>query len=385
MTVIRRIIARGLEFIRGSKSRLFIVEMVCMFLAARLFIYTGYVRYSPEREAEAFAVKLLNADYDSIYDDLDLSGDVDAFMNKEAFVNVQQKMRAGNYKDCQVQEQSAGSGFVQKFIIGKAVANMSRGNDYVPVSFTDQEGETYNSGIQMHLQDSKKFFLFHSWKPDLSDYIVSDFNISAPKGASVTIDGVQLSEEYLREEENGSAKYVIPRIFKGYYDVTVTKENMEDLTIHTNTANGYCSVDTMELKPEIMQKAVNQAADDLKSIYDAAFKNKEASSLKGISILPEREEEVKDDYLYLAERIQYDNKLSLVVGEIQPEAYYYYEGGEVYIEVNLNYDYSGLYEIIYWDGEVTNDSYDGNNSATFVYVLDGSKLQLSSISNLSFY
>ena len=91
LTAIKMIINRGWTYIRESNIRLCIVQIVLAFLAARLFIYTGYVRYSPEREAQAFVMKLLNADYDSIYYDLDLSGDVDDFLSKEAFVKAQQR------------------------------------------------------------------------------------------------------------------------------------------------------------------------------------------------------------------------------------------------------------------------------------------------------
>lgn len=140
----------------------------------------------------------------------------------------------------------------------------------------------------------------------------------------------------------------------------------------------------MKLKPEVMQKAVSQAAEDLKKIYKAVFEYKDASALKGISILPESANEVQDCYLYLAERIWAGKKLSLVVGEIQPEASCYNDDGRVTIYVNLNYDYSGLYEETYWD-EVTNQSYNGNNDAEFVYLLDDSKLQLTSFSNLELY
>ncbi len=383
LTAIKMIINRGWTYIRESNIRLCIVQIVLAFLAARLFIYTGYVRYSPEREAQAFVMKLLNADYDSIYDDLDLSGDVDDFLSKEAFVKAQQSMHTQNYIDFQVEEPSTKDGFVQDFFVGKANANRSRGSDYVPINFTDQEGNTSNGGIQMHLNSSKKFFLFQNWKPDLSDYIIKDFMIYVPKGAAVTLGGVNLSADYL-QEENGSAKYVIPQIFKGYYELKVTKENMEDLTMTVNTANGSCSANTMKLKPEVMQKAVSQAAEDLKKIYKAVFEYKDASALKGISILPESANEVQDCYLYLAERIWAGKKLSLVVGEIQPEASCYNDDGRVTIYVNLNYDYSGLYEETYWD-EVTNQSYNGNNDAEFVYLLDDSKLQLTSFSNLELY
>ena len=243
---------------------------------------------------------------------------------------------------------------------------------------TDQEGGTHRNGVQVNLGSSKKLLLFHDWKPDLSDYIVKDFIINVPKGAAVTVDGVNLQAEYLQEGEYGNARYVIPQIFKGYYEVTVSKENMEDLTMLVDTSEGSCSADAMKLKPEAMQEAVTQAADDLKKIYKAAFQNKDESGLQGISILPESEEDVISNYLYLAQQIQSGRKLSLAVGEIQPEASYYNDDGTVYIHINLNYDYSELYEVTHWDGEVTNQSYNGNNTAAFVYLLDGSTLKLNS-------
>ena len=133
-----------------------------------------------------------------------------------------------------------------------------------------------------------------------------------------------------------------------------------------------------------MQKAASQAAEDLKKIYKVVFAYKYGYALKGISRLQETVEEVQDRDLDLAERIRSGKKLSLAVGEIQPEASYYGDDGQVLIYVNLNYDYSGVYEATYWN-EVTNQSYNGNNNAESVYLLDGSKLRLSSFSNLELY
>ncbi len=136
LTALKMIINRGWTYIRESNIRLCIVQIVLAFLAARLFIYTGYVRYSPEREAQAFAVKLLNADYDSIYDALDLS-DVDEFLSKEAFAYAQQSVHTQNYIDFQVQKPSAKDGFVQNFFVGEAYANRNRGSGYISITFTD--------------------------------------------------------------------------------------------------------------------------------------------------------------------------------------------------------------------------------------------------------
>lgn len=385
MTVIKRMITRGLAWIRKSKARLCVVEIVLLFLAARLFIYTGYVRYSPEKAAEAFAVKLLNADYDSIYKKLELSGNEDEFTSKEAFVNVQQAMQTRNFTNCNIEETYSENNFVQKFLKGTAFANKGRENVTIPVCFTDREGETYHTEIRMSLSDSKKLLMFRNWKPDLTDYIVNDFTISVPKGAAVTVGGVNIPAEYLKEETSESAAYVIPQIFRGYYEVTVTKENMEDITTTINTEEGSYRVDTMSLKPEIMQEAVDQAAADLKKIYKAAFEGKDESGLNDISILPECAEEVTGNYLYLAEQIRDGNKLSLAVGEIQPEAYYYHDNGVIYMNVNLNYDYSEVYEVAYWGGEVSNQSYEGNKNAEFTYSLDGTKMQLINFSNLELY
>ncbi len=378
----RKTIDRGLNYIRGSKFRILIVEIILVFLTARLFVYTGYVRYSPEREAEAFAVKILNADYGRIYRELDVSDNKDGFLNKENFIKANQKVPVADFVDCYTKKSFVKSGLIQKFLIGEAVKNKEGVSVNVPVYFKDAQEGVYEENIRMKLRDSKKFFLFHNWKVDLSDYIVNDFEITVLEGASVKINGEKLSSEYLRNKEYGNESYVIPLIFKGNYDIAVSKVGMEDLTMSVNTADGYCSAVSMKIKPEIMQKAVSQAAEDMKKLYTSAFEKNEDAFHK-IDMMSETENEIRNSYLDLLEQIQSSHKINLLVGKIQPDVYYYNENGSIFIEVNFNYDYSGLYEYEYWGGEKTTRDYKGNNSSTFTYLLNDSDLQLSSFSGLT--
>lgn len=372
-----------LEFVRGSKARVMILELVLAFLAARLFIYTGYTRYSAETEAESFFVKYMNADLDGIYDDLEITENEDAFINREAFLKANQGKQAVDYDDHYAEESYDNSKFINRCMVGRAAASRNREDTVMTIHYTGEEGSSGDISFQMERDDSKKFFLFKNWHVSGDNFIVKDFTIQVPEGAAVTVDGVALSKEYFVNSEYGVDSYVIPQIFKGNCEVMVSKEHMEDVTMQVNTAyDGACSVDSMELKPEIMQKAVKQAAADLKKLYKAAFQNIDFGNVEKLSVLSEEEEAINNQYSDLVYEVQYDRKRSLTVGDMYPTASYYTEDGKYYIEVQLDYGYSGIYEYEYWNGEISMENYSGNQSTTLVYCLDDSGLELASIYGL---
>ena len=159
---------------------------------------------------------------------------------------------------------------------------------------------------------------------------------------------------------------------------------MEDIIAKVNTAEGIFRAESMKLKPEILQKAVQQAVRDMKYIYMAAFQNTGYTELTKLNILSENNEEISGYYADLAYEIQERNKLSVVTGDIQPETYYYLdEDGRFRIEVYLNFDYSGIYEYEdYWGEEMVKSDYSGYQTSQFVYCLDDSRLLLSSIRDM---
>ena len=365
-------------------KKILVLEIVLVFLAARLFIYTGYTRYSAQTAAKSFFVKVMNADLDGIYNELDIKDDENEFINKEAFLKSFDAMQAVPFEEYKVQEFYSENNFIQKYFIGSVAASQNFSNGTVTIDYTDEEEEAHSMNLQMNIKDTKKFFIFQNWNASAENYIVRDFTISVPKGALVKVDGKELSKEYLKIGEYGNESYVIPQIIKGIVEIKVSKENMEDIIAKVNTAEGIFRAESMKLKPEILQKAVQQAVRDMKYIYMAAFQNTGYTELTKLNILSENNEEISGYYADLAYEIQERNKLSVVTGDIQPETYYYLdEDGRFRIEVYLNFDYSGIYEYEdYWGEEMVKSDYSGYQTSQFVYCLDDSRLLLSSIRDM---
>lgn len=371
------------ELDKDQLVKIVVIEIALFVLAILAFDGLGKKGYGKERTAENYFVKYMNADLAGIYDEFDL--EESAFVNKETFVNGFQGMQPQDYTEYEVETNETGTleklknnfvGIIAK-LFHSAPDITASGSQQVSIDYTDTTGGKNQMAVRLTEQQGRKFFYFKTWKVDASDFMVQDYTIRIPNGASATLNGTELTEEY----RSTDGVYVIPQIFKGVYELRVTKEDMEDSTIQVNTADGGYYVEKMQLQSEAAQNAIQQAAGDMEKIYTAAFQDKNYLDL-GLTVRPENKEYIQTDYEELRSDVQENNRRKLQVGEIKPYVFYETdEDGNFYITVQLSYDYYVTYEYESWD-EIYQDEYDGSNDAEFKYLKDGSGLQLCEMGGL---
>jgi|GEM_PF-2573018 hypothetical protein len=131
----------------------------------------------------------------------------------------------------------------ERFTVEK-VTDSDNGNKKI-IQFTYyKKGSTEKNSDDMTLvkADGKKFFFFSNWKLDMEgDGVISEWDITVPKGAKLSIEGKEIGSTYLKETfpadnysgiTDGAEKqvYAIKNIFDREYEVKATLEGGVDYT-----------------------------------------------------------------------------------------------------------------------------------------------------------
>lgn len=176
---------------------------------------------------------------------------------------------------------------------------------------------------------NKKFFIFDEWRVTSSDSWCRDLQFQIPVGASMTLNGAEISDA--SETTEGNWKYItIPYLFTGEYQLEVSGEGMESYRKVIDIYEYGCDDNYIELIPseETMQTTADQAGNDIKKILESALAGK---SFKEVQDLFSKESlndgYVKDNYEKLLE-IRGDGrktgivtlKISNIVSSIDGEA-----------------------------------------------------------------
>lgn len=223
--------------------------------------------YTPSKVAEDYFVALMNDDTNKLYDYIDVPDS--EFTSKKIFNEVIDTKENDDLVNYQVvSEEKSADGLSAQ----------------VKISYTLEGRQTPLNEIIYLVKDKKnKMLIFDNWKISQGSSLVEeDYEITTFKGASLKLEGVEVSEKY--KEESDSTRYdtyVIPAIFKGEYDVTVTLEN--GLTTEsTIDVSGYgSSINTLKLSDK-NEKALEEAAKDyVGKLYKAAIEGKNFNDIKG--------------------------------------------------------------------------------------------------------
>lgn len=223
--------------------------------------------YTPSKVAEDYFVALMNDDTNKLYDYIDVPDS--EFTSKKIFNEVIDTKENDDLVNYQVvSEEKSADGLSAQ----------------VKISYTLEGRQTPLNEIIYLVKDKKnKMLIFDNWKISQGSSLVEeDYEITTFKGASLKLEGVEVSEKY--KEERDSTRYdtyVIPAIFKGEYDVTVTLEN--GLTTEsTIDVSGYgSSINTLKLSDK-NEKALEEAAKDyVGKLYKAAIEGKNFNDIKG--------------------------------------------------------------------------------------------------------
>ncbi len=353
----------------GKLRKLILLELVLLCVAAAFTYNYGKKLFSPEKTAELHFLKVVNGDWQGVYNDFDIVES--QFINESNFVQTQK---------------SRGATLINTYKVSDADRDYSTLGASVDISYR-LKGNTENAeySVAMNKQAEKNFGLFDSWKVDPSSYICYDYNITVPTGAKVIFEGEELSSNYITEENNGWTYYNIPQLFYGNYDILVTQDYMEDVKAVVSTYDGGYYVNEMYLKEETKEELIREAGKSFEEIYKAGFSN---ASFDQIASMFSEEHDVREymesDYSNFVYNLGLDDETGLrkvdfnnVTGSASHEVY----DGKNYVYVDINYEYTATYTSYdWWTSDISTNTYSDYGSTQFTYVLENEKWVLASTS-----
>lgn len=353
----------------SKAKKLILLELVMLCLAVVFTYNYGKKIFSPEKTAELHFLKVMNGDWEGVYNDLDLVES--EYITKENFVETQNSM---------------GETLINAYEVGDADYNYGNLGTSVDMSYR-LKGDTNNSNfrVDMNKQAKKNLLLFDSWKVDPSPYICNDYRVTVPAGSKVIFNGQELRSNYITNEDNGWISYNIPQLFHGNYDILVTQDNMEDFKALAYTHDGGYTVDYMSLKEEVKEELIREAGKSLEDIYKSAFSNAPFNQIANMfSEHDDIRAYMEGEYSTFINNLGLNNETGLKKVEfsnVTGSSTHDFYDGKNYVYVTLYYEYTATStRKDWWTSDISINTNSDSSNTEFVYVLENGKWVLSSTS-----
>ena len=275
--------ANSVNKIKGKINKKFIIiASIIVVIGAGLGITYKVLSdlTSPKKVVDEYFKAIEDADLDVLYDYLDLSGDT-TFVSKDVFKELYEDIDPDDYE-----------------IKSYKVTGSKVDGDEATVKVTYRlKGEQEKRKEKVELvKDGSKYLIFANWKVSeginlFSLDIAKKYTITAPKGTKIVFGGVEVTSEYLDEDESTDTQdvYVLPQVFEKstkvvatLYDVfeserTVTPYDKGSMSVYFYSSDIKDDVkdDLEDVCKDFAQEMFNSALagkaySDIESSYDKA-------------------------------------------------------------------------------------------------------------------
>lgn len=354
-----------------SKGKKILIGCILVVVAA---LVAGYMFVSNSLKPDKIALKYFkayaNKDADKLCDVISLNDSefVSKKLIKESFKN-EEKIKLANYSVEKTEKST--NGLSARVTI-----------KYVEDGSSKEKTQT----VKLTKNKNKKYLFFDNWVVDSSELIVEDYNISVPKDAKVSINGVEIKDKYKNDSSSSYYdSYTIPSILKGEYEIVADLTSGIKLSGKSTIKNSYSSFASSSLKLEkkTEESLVKDIKEKVKAIYDAVMDDKSFDDIKD-----KFNDDYADDIEYVYDNIKryvmtdYNKLTEFDITDIKINSYSIYED-KIKFTVQMKYNY----KIEYKSGDDTKDYSKKDKSDIFYvdYKLDKKELELSGISSLVSY
>ena len=354
-----------------SKGKKILIGCILVVVAA---LVAGYMFISNSLKPDKIALKYFkayaNKDADKLCDVISLNDSefVSKKLIKESFKN-EEKIKLANYSVEKTEKST--NGLSARVTI-----------KYVEDGSSKEKTQT----VKLTKNKNKKYLFFDNWVVDSSELIVEDYNISVPKDAKASINGVEIKDKYKNDSSSSYYdSYTIPSILKGEYEIVADLTSGIKLSGKATIKNSYSSFASSSLKLEkkTEESLVKDIKEKVKTIYDAVMSDKSFDDIKD-----KFNEDYADDIEYVYDNIKryvmtdYNKLTEFDITDIKINSYSIYED-KIKFTVQMKYNY----KIEYKSGDDTKDYSKKDKSDIFYvdYKLDKKELELSGISSLVSY
>ena len=270
-------------------QKIVITELILFFVL--VFAGSSYVKklVSPEHIAGAYFEGMTKGNFDFVYEKTQITET--PFLTKEMF-----KKYAEPWDEEQVASYDVQCELEEPLDPDRVVANIVYRNA------DELEERTYY--LILEKQQEKKYFFFDKWEVMADHLMEEECTVCVPKGATVTVGGITLNSsyktidesEYDEEDEGSTVKYELPTMFRGTYDIRITKSGMQDYQgiVESEDDLNIYSLNYEEGVIENLQKQAGKVA----MVYLQALAEKSKFSVMEEFVTTNREiaQEVKESY-----------------------------------------------------------------------------------------
>lgn len=253
-------------------TKLIILLAIVLVAAFGVFYFIASSLSSPERMAEKFFKSVCAQDWDTVYGYCDIPEDT--FTTQEMFVK---SMKAGaenlsNLDVLNVDVKEAPSETMSDKL----------GKNYI-ISYTVAGSESVQTQRVTLLKQKKKSFLFFdSYKVASDDLIATNYRVSVPAGATLTVDDVAVPDTYLDSTSEDTLRdtYVLNYLFANVHTLKVTAPYAEEYTVDfTAYDDGDTTVNGLTMSEDTFQAIGKTAEEYLAAYYNAAIAGEDFSKL----------------------------------------------------------------------------------------------------------
>ena len=346
---------RAKEWPQSTKKALRIVSILIVVII--LFAAIGSAITAPINTVRGYFQAKTNGNWGKAYGYLPLEDHETDFINKNSFIKLHENT---NITSFEVSERSTSS---------FSVSYLSGGN-------TSRQTEN----IVLERKGSSLFF-FDAYHVSARGLIVSDYQISVPKGADVYMDDIKLVPRTGSSNTgfHNSDTFVIPRVFTGQHELRVEHPVCDVFTekvqINESGASSH-SIQSLKLSVSVKTGLANNTEDFYRQIVAAAL---EGNSFESLNLAYTNNRNYTDNIIH-----SYDQLVSMLHRQegrdgyksvnvtrftdnsFQTELHTY--GGTYSCEMYIEFDYVTVsYD---WQGNTTERSDSSDSTIYFTYVYE---------------
>ncbi len=362
----------------SKTSMVLIVEALVLVLVICGMAFLAKKCFTPEQEAVNYFVNIANGEWEKAYEKLDVVES--EFINANTFAAANKYNSLGvinAYQVREIQDEEMTELLYQQTALGRDV--------YIDYRL---KGSTYDSTymVSLNKQPEKQYLFFDSWKVGTSNLICENFYVYVPTGAVVTIDGTVLSDAYAvmtdgtgTYAEEQITEYIMPQIFMGAHEITVTMEGKQTVTETIHIASSYYEyyLTQMYWTEEAMQELIQTAEASMQQIYAAAMDGQPLESISSLFTTHEFYlEEIQYDYKYLQESLRDTAYVPVKISFSDMQGSMY--DTETTVTIDFTYEVEYYYEN-WWTSAMEQDIYVGSEQWYFNFVKENGKWVLTNL------
>lgn len=267
-----------------------LISIALVFVALFAFYKIGTELTKPERVIKKYISALVNSDYETIYDTLDI-GD-DELLSKDIFLSSFDKSEnADNIEITSINITTATDD--DMYSKDEPLPNSKVDLVYKVIYTTQIERESKTEIINM-TKTGKSLLFFNKYKIHPNKYITTNFSIDAPPSAEVILDGIELDETFFSEDIK---RFIVPKVFFGTHTVTIKSEYTEDYEEEFEISQNLTLWPELILKSDLSNKMIEKTENTLRTLFNGMVSNKSFEEIKTeLDFIESQTEKIEENY-----------------------------------------------------------------------------------------